>query len=355
VVDKFSARTVSPSDLTAIEIDRWNALCQLNPALKTPFMSATFTRIAAEVFPGVRICVIEVAGEPAAFFPFQFRSTARQTLGYAERVGGELSDYFGIVGTAGLRLNENRLLSLAKLHGMLFSHLDSSQREFGLAGEDPEVGLRINLDKGGEAYWEDRRTVDKHFVADTERCRRRLEEKFGPIQFEYKTSDPLSHLDHLIELKRAQYARTGVPDVLRSDRARAFLRLLALSNDATCEGIVTTMFVGDKFAASHFGLQGSGTLHYWWPVFDPDLRSYSPGRLLLQAVIRKSTANGVNRIDLGAGDTPAKRDFANGENRYLRGFWRRNNAQAFAIHAYQSVLWRLDRRAAILASQKQSP
>lgn len=350
--EQLRARTVRPEDLTIVEVDRWNTLCESSAALRTPFLTATFVRMVGEIVPTVRVCIIENAGEPVAFFPFQFATAARRSLGYAERLAGELSDYFGIVAEPGFRIDHDQLLRLAGLHGILFTHLDATQNLFGLSGEQPDVGLRIDLPTGGSEYWEQRRAFDKRLVSDTERCWRRIEEKFGPLRFEFHAAERSTSVERLIELKRAQFARTAVPDVLADERSRKLLHRLSLSDAEACSGVMTTLYAGDRYAASHFGIRSWSTLHYWWPVYDPDLRAYSPGRLLLYAIIRDAAANGISRIDLGAGDTPAKRNFATSEQTYLRGFWRRNNAQAFAIQAYQSILWRVNRGSRVASVRK---
>ena len=59
--------------------------------------------------------------------------------------------------------------------------------------------------------------------------------------------------------------------------------------------------------AAHFGLRAGGILHWWFPVYDPAFARFSPGWLLLCAVIDAAPEFGLDRIDLGRGVDDYKR------------------------------------------------
>ena len=342
----YTARVVLPDDLRPDEIEAWNAWCAADAGLTTPFLSYRYISIAAETFENVRVCVIERNGKPAGFLPFQYQSKFHELLGLAGRVSGELNDYFGLIAPAGTMVTPDRLLRLSGLNALNFTHLDDSQGALGLTGSHPEPGLRVTIEDGADAYWAERKRADKRFVADTDRCARKLAEAYGPVRFVFREPDPLPHLERLIAAKRDQYQRTGVADALHDEAAQAFLRRLALSDDPACSGVVSTLSVGETWAAIHFGIIQGATLHYWFPVYNPEFRSYSPGRLLLKELIMAGEKGGIRRVDFGAGDTPAKRDFANAQNIYRRGLWRRDSLGGLLIRASLSLRWRLDALAA---------
>jgi len=275
-----------------------------------------------------------------AFFPFQFRGPGRRLMGLGERVGGELSDYFGMVAAADVVLTPHRLMELAGLNALFFTHLDESQARFGLTGTQPQTGLRIDMAGGGGAYWAELKRSDKRFVADTERRERKLIEAHGPLRLTFHHDDPGTELDRLIARKREQYGRTGADDALVDPGTRRFLHLLAQGDDPLCRGIMSTLYAGDTWVASHFGLMHGGTLHFWFPVYNPELQQFSPGRVLLTAIIRQADGLGLKRIDRGVGDSPAKRDFANAEHSFTRGLWQRRNLPAMLIRAGLSLKWR---------------
>ncbi|MHB1207207.1 MAG: hypothetical protein ACYCZX_16685, partial [Rhodospirillaceae bacterium] len=76
----------------------------------------------------------------------------------------------------------------------------------------------------------------------------------------------------------------------------------------------------------------------------PDLKAYSPGRLLLKAIIDAADGAGIDMIDRGSGDQPAKREFANDSHQYLRDIWHVPGLQSFSYRAARSLMWRLHRR-----------
>lgn len=254
-----------------------------------------------------------------------------------------MNDGFGLVAAAECVLSPRRLLRLAGLNALLFSHLDQEQCRFGLTGSQPETGLRIDLSAGSAAYWDSLKRGDKRFVADSDRRERKLIEAHGPLRLTFRHPNPEAELTRLITAKRAQYVRTGTTDCLTDDKSRHFLYLLAASDDPLCRGVMTTLHAGETWVASHFGLMHRGTLHFWFPVYNPDLHAFSPGRILLTALIKQADGLGLRCIDRGIGNSQAKRDFANAEHTFTRGLWSRRTVPAALIHAGLSLQWRLAR------------
>jgi len=341
VQENYCSRIISPERATHQERSLWAEFCRTTSGLDTPFLSFSYVLTASRALRNVRICVIERAGQVVAFFPFQFPDLGHRLLGFGQRVGGELSDYFGMIAAEGIHIPPDRLLRLAGLNALLFTHLDETQARCGLTGTQPQTGLLIDLSLGGEAYWSALKRTDKRFVADTERRERKLIEAHGPLRFSFRHENPGAELDRLIARKREQYGRTGVEDALGDERSRRFLRLLAEGDDPLCRGIVSTLHAGDTWVASHFGLMHRDTLHFWFPVYNPELQQFSPGRVMVTSIIKRADELGIRRIDRGVGDSPAKRDFANVEHTFTRGLWYRRNLPAIFVRAGLSLRWRL--------------
>jgi CelD/BcsL family acetyltransferase involved in cellulose biosynthesis len=148
-------------------------------------------------------------------------------------------------------------------------------------------------------------------------------------------------LAFLIQRKREQYQRTGVRDALAAPYHRRLLTELAACQSKNLRGVLTTLTAGDRWMASHFGIQRGGTLHYCFPVYNAEMSRYSPGRLLLREITEQSPDLGIRVIDRGIGDSPAKREFANGERYYLRGLWQGTGLKPWAARALRSLEWRL--------------
>lgn len=333
-------QVVSPDELSQLDQEMWRKFLAPRPVA---FLSYAFARAVASCHPSVRVCRIVRDGRPVAFFPFQYRSRAHALAGIGERLGGELSDYFGPVAESGFCITPKTLLHLSGLRSLLFSQLDESQSGKGLSGEKPEVGFLIDFPQGGQAYWEEKGRNDKKFVSDTERRERKLVQEYGPISFVFSAADSERSLDRLIADKRSQYHRTLVRDVLVEERARAILRALHRTRDPQCSGIISTLHAGDTWVASHFGLRSGSTLHYWFPVYNPALKSFSPGRLLLKQIVLGAQQLGLARIDRGGGDSPAKRDFATSQHFFYSGLWQLPSVAAITHHIGLSIAWRAAR------------
>jgi CelD/BcsL family acetyltransferase involved in cellulose biosynthesis len=337
----LTARIIIPAQISAPERALWDDLCRNDRSLRSAFYSHTYTREVAEVRPYVRVAIIERAGAPIGFLPFQYSGFFARLLRAAEPVGGGMSDYFGLIATPDAKLHSTALLERAGLSSLLFTHLDETQLGHGLTGKQPEPGHRINLDAGAKNYWNALRKSDKRLISDTERRLRKLTDDLGSLRFQFSAADPKAALEFLIERKRRQYARTGVADSLATPWRRGLLYRLASLDDELCRGVVSTLYAGERWVASHFGLVCRDILHYWFPVYNEELKAYAPGRLLLKSIIDATGDAGITEIDRGAGDDPAKRDFANRSHFYYRGLWSLRDARAIASHATLSMKWRI--------------
>jgi CelD/BcsL family acetyltransferase involved in cellulose biosynthesis len=342
---RLSGRVAAPDALTPAEEVAWGEMTASARHLHSPFLSLGYTRAVARAVPSVRICVISEEGRPVAFLPFQFDGSVRQALGWAERLGGEMSDYFGLVAGPDFRIEPERLLQLAGLRYLHFTHLEENQIVFGLSGERPETGFQIRLDDGGPAFWARLLASDKEFVKDTERRERQLARERGAPAFRVDGECAPGALGELIAHKRDQYARTAVEDALLEPWKTRLLEVLAETRREDCSGMLCTLHAGDTWVASHFGLRNRlGVLQYWFPVYNAELKRYAPGRLLLKSIIDRAAELGIRTIDRGAGDSPAKRDLANDSHVFYRGEWQRKGPLALVARGALAAQWRLEAR-----------
>lgn len=337
----LSGRVVEPAALNPAERSAWDALCRTQPLLASPFFTRPYVEAVAACRPGVRVCVLAWEGRPLAFLPFQFATPLDRLLGSAERVGEEMTDHFGLVAPPGFHTDAATVLRLAGLNQLEASHLDEAQLQLGLGGERPELGLLIDVSAGFAAYWAERRAADKKFHADTSRLERRIGEEVGPLRFVFDSPEPDRELARLIEHKRAQYRRTGTADALAAPWKRDLLYRLAASADPLCSGVLSVLTAGDHWVAAHFGVRHGHLLHYWFPVYNPDMKKYAPGRLLLKRLIETTGETGITLVDCGAGDGMGKRDFANAEHRTYRALWRRRSSGGALCRLHTAVRWRV--------------
>lgn len=337
----YKARIVRGGSLSADDVLAWRELLQASMPLGNAFASPTFAAAAAKAYGRVETCFIENASGLAAVFPYQFPTAFAAAARAAVRVGEDMSDLFGIIADADFHCTREEVLAWADLNYVYFTHLEEAQINRGLTGEKPEGGLRIRLPNGGGAYLEDLRRQDPKFSKDTERRVRKAVTELGESRFCLEEPDPAAWLPRVIAEKRAQYLRTANIDWLAASGRRKLLEILARVCEPDCSPIVSTLAFGDTWAAIHFGLRAGRTLHYWFPVYNPALASYAPGRLLLHNIISNADQGGLEVIDRGSGETQAKRDFPSERHTFYSGVWYRPGLHSLVYRAYQSALWRM--------------
>lgn len=309
------------SRLSEEDLLTWrNLLAQAAPG--GAFFSPAYARAVHETGRAeLRIVLLRRAGVLVGVMGLQRAHGWLGRLGLFEPLGGAMTDYFGLVATPDVVTDWASLLSGAGVHCLYFTHLDESQRAHGLQGDAPCVGLRtvVHAD-GGAAHWQALRQRDKKLVSDTERRERKLIQDHGEPVFRLVSDQPLVDLRELVRLKNAQYVRTGKErGALLDDTNVKLLEALLQADDPHARPRLSTLKVGGRLVAGHFGLQCGETLHYWFPVYDEAFAAYSPGRLLMKHVLHAASEAGIRVIDRGEGDTVAKREFATESHRFLNG------------------------------------
>jgi CelD/BcsL family acetyltransferase involved in cellulose biosynthesis len=337
----YTTRFVMGDSLSASDVLAWRELLQVLAPLGNAFVSPTFVAAAAKAYGRVEACFIENSSGLAAVLPYQFPTAFAAAVRASVRVGEEMSDLFGVIARPDFRCAPQELLAWADLNYLYFTHLEEAQLNFGLNGEKPEGGLRIHLPNGGSAYLEELRRSDPKFSKDTERRLRKAAQEVGESRFCLEEPDPAAWLSRVLTEKSAQYLRTGKGDWLAPPSRRELLETLSHVREPDCSPIVSTLAFGDTWAAIHFGLRAGRTLHYWFPVYNPALASYAPGRLLLHQIISNADQGGIEVIDRGTGESQAKRDFPSERRTFYSGVWHRPGMQSWIYRAYQSVAWRL--------------
>ncbi|WP_119422419.1 GNAT family N-acetyltransferase [Desertibaculum subflavum] len=334
-----------PGDLSPRERAAWSRFQEAGPAAGIAFLSWQFVADVAAVNPHARVCVFGAADDPVAFFPFEWTPGWRGRIGIAGRVGGDISDYFGLVARSGFHITPAELLRAAGVPTLHFSHLDESQLAYGLTGEQPRIGLRIEFPDGGPAYLASLREKKKSLLRETERRFRKLEQNVGRVTFLADAADRPDLLELLVDAKIAQYDRTGagVPP-LATDFGRDLVRRLFRRRDPECTGVLSALLAGEDWVALHFGLRAAGTLHYWFPVYNPKHAALGPGRLLLHKTLETADLLGIHAIDRGEGDTPVKRDYATREHSFYMGTWRQPSMLGLIAKTALSLGWRIENR-----------
>ena len=228
---------------------------------------------------------------------------------------------------------------------MSFSHLDEPQLAFGLHGQQEGFGIRYDVSQGADEYWAQIKARDRDFHSDTMRKQRRAERDLGPTKLVYDLRDDGHTLKTLIQAKRNQYETNEVNDALAAPWSRNLLLRLSSMHEELCSGMLSVLYAGDTWVSMHFGLRFRHVLHVWFPVYNPRMAAYSPGRLLVKALIDNAASEGIRVLDDGEAtdDQQQKRQMGNSRHRYFRGAWLRPGLRGFAVKAHDSLQWRLER------------
>jgi CelD/BcsL family acetyltransferase involved in cellulose biosynthesis len=307
--DGYSAvkfNLVHGSALTGKQVERWDALINSDARFDSPYFRPEFTQSVSEVRDDVEVAFVEDGRETIAIFPFQ-----RGPFGLGLPVGGMVSDFHGLICATGVDIEPRELLGKCGLWAWQFDHLLPTSNMFTPFHNQLRDSFYLDLRQGFHAYLNDLRKRSKTRVTNIERKKRKIERDIGPLRFELHT-DQSSAFEQLLRWKSRQYGDTGVVDVFEYDWVTSLLQKIISHRGNKFSGLFSTLHAGERLVAVHAGMRSHGVAHYWFPSFDRDIASYSPGIILLLHLARALGERGVRRLDLGAGNERYKTLFANG-------------------------------------------
>jgi hypothetical protein len=146
----------------------------------------------------------------------------------------------------------------------------------------------------------------KNWYSDMARRRRRLVEALGEPEFFFHEEVDGDTVASLMRGKAAELASRGVVTML--DRPRA----IRLYTELARRGIfrLSGLQVGGRLVASILGSAWNGSYSGRLTHFEPDLRPFSPGTLLLHEVLHRTYAAGFAEFDFLYGDEAYKFHYA---------------------------------------------
>lgn len=136
---------------------------------------------------------------------------------------------------------------------------------------------------------------------DGARQRRRLEREVGPIRFELDDTRP-EVFDACVQWKSSQYVASGFPDMFANPRNITFFRRLRERGVL----MVSSLCAGDSLLAVHFGSWHDQRFGWWIPTYDPKFSRFSPGRVMLDELMKASFDRGDREFDFLIGDESYK-------------------------------------------------
>jgi CelD/BcsL family acetyltransferase involved in cellulose biosynthesis len=303
-----------PADLGPEHRQRWESF-QQEPSLGSPFLSWEFTRVIGTLRDDARVAVVDDGSGPCAFFAHQ---AGPDRVG--RPIGASIGDAQAVMCRPGWSFDPPELVAAAGLSRWHFDHLVATQRPFAPYHRCRHRSPIVDLRTGHDQFLQDVRAHSKDLLAQVGRRRRKLEREVGPVVCEWHSSRPDEDLECLERWKSEQYARDGTWDRFAQPWIARTVRQLCQSRQPGCTGVLTVLRAGNRPVAAHFGLLGYDRLSWWFPAYDPDFRRYSPGLILLLALIKEAAERCVPLIDLGRGEhgyklrvTPFYYEVAEGE------------------------------------------
>lgn len=306
-------RVVDAGALGPGEQQRWHELRGSNPALDSPYFHPEFVAAVAATRRDVKVVIGEDAGGTIeSFLAVQIDGRTCHPAGYPA------ADFQGPVCAPGAAFDLIQAVQSVGASTYEFDHLREGVPgvDRWLSGSQPSPYMEV---AGGlDGYLSRAAKSGKDKASEARRLTNKAEREYGPVRVEADVNDA-SLLDTVIDLKRRQYASTGARDYFADPRHIALMRRLLDTRTEGFAGMLSAVYAGPQLVAAHFGIRAGAVLHWWFPVYAPEVSRYSPGWVLLRAVITAAPDLGLERIDLGRGMDDYKRRAMTGQQTVLQG------------------------------------
>ncbi|MFF8293213.1 GNAT family N-acetyltransferase [Streptomyces sp. NPDC016309] len=325
---------IAPDELGAAESAAWRAMQEATPVLESPFLSPEFAQAVGNWRRGARVAVLSEAAGPVGFFPFECRP-----FGLGLPIGSGVCDCQGLIHDPGLEWDPVGLLRSCRLTLWRYDHLTQEQTPFETGVELRTGSPVIDIWRGFDAYlsalaWSANRTKRLR------RAERQLSDQVGDVRFVFDDHSPGS-LEAFMRNKSAHYRAKGQVDLFSRPGTVALLRELRSTKAATCTGILSVLYAGDRPIAWLFGLRSRRLMHDWFSTYDPAAAHFSPGMLLRMKVAEAAASAGIERIDLGKGTEPFKNTIKTSDVPLAEGWVERPTVAAKARRAQMEAVTRL--------------
>lgn len=160
---------------------------------------------------------------------------------------------------------------------------------------------------------------DSGLLANTRRKMRRLADA-GTVRMVTLVDNPADlrlAMDAMATQKSRRWLATGCVDAFALPGFREFFDRLASEPLQGVESVVSMLLLDEKPIAAHWGMRMGGIVYWLMPGYDEAYARFSPGRLLMEALLRRCIDDGLTEFDFTAGDEPYKQQWA---DRRLRLF-----------------------------------
>ena len=323
----MNIRLISGRSLTPALIEKWSAIRQSNPTLKSPFFSPFFTQILASSYGNIYVGMLEDNSEAKGFFPFCLNRFA---------IAKELpiSDHHGIIIDRGINPNVQELLRGCNLRGWDFEHLTLEQ----VKPKEIRYFKKLNspiidISSGYRGYLTFMQRKKPKLMRNLERQSEKLASEFGSLRFEDNVQEE-SILETLFNWKEKKYLNGSKID----PRTKKALKNILSVQKSEFKGILSTLYAGKELIAIHMGMASSHVLHYWFPAYNERFSKYSPGMLLLFKMVESAANMRVKLVDLGIGGEEYKKRLANSSIPIAKGSYELFNWYTVQRYLYRAAI-----------------
>ncbi len=296
-----------------------------------PFQSLEWIRGWCEVTPDVKpqIAVVRRGGDILLILPFCIRR--RLGLRQLTFLAADVSDYHAPLIAADFAAHCPPA-AFARLYARLLSSLErfdylhlrwmpekvaaTPNPLAQLAGVTPSLkAYGAELTSSFDAFLDRKR---RKIHSDTQRQLRRLSEHgavslrrvSGAAEIEAVTAEMLA------QKARRFTGQDGTSAAVNDARARRFYAGIGAIRTAEGGGHVSCLQVGKEIVATHVGFLHRKRFYYIMPGFDAARWGrFSPGRVLMEHLLRESIESGCTFFDMTIGDERYKFDWINTETR----------------------------------------
>lgn len=289
------------------ELSAWLSLFPSDALSASLFMHPEFCRAAHQTLGPVEVVVMQDAGRVVGAVPLHRAAGWRSLLRGYTQVAQDVSDGFCFPVEGAYLDGVATALARAGVWSGFFTHVGVGRPVPHCEAGSVTKTYLVRHQSGEPDLWTALKERSRRFWSDTERCARRLNELPAGYQFHWQSPNPERDLNALIRLKLDQYARTGKEGAaLYQAKHQAFLKALVSTKSEGFSAPLSVLYCGDELIAAHLGLLGGGRLHYWFPVYESGYGKYSPGKVLLAEIMKRSEQLGIQVIDFGEGHADYK-------------------------------------------------
>jgi CelD/BcsL family acetyltransferase involved in cellulose biosynthesis len=287
---------VRPDELGPAEVEAWQSMQRLSPALANPFLSPEFTRVVGRFRPAARVAILSEGQSVVGFFPFE-----KRRLGASVPIcGWPGTPAQGLVHTPGLDWDPRELLRKCRLSAWQFDHLIPGQKPFARYQAVLEPTAEMDLSGGFAAYHEALRAKSSRFCTSVARQGRNLAREVGELRF-VPVSHQTSDMRTFMAWKSEQYRRIGAVDQFAWPWFVDLLDALQGMRDGHVTGLLSALYAGDKPVAAQFALRREDLVVGWFTAYDLQFKKYSPGLVQFIRLAEVLAADGVSTLDMGKG------------------------------------------------------